>query len=55
MFQKLILAVTMTFALNILLGIKPPANTQTATSTKVDFAQILKVSMINLASMSNEK
>ncbi len=56
MLQKLILAVTMTFALNLLLGIRPPANTQVATSTKVDFAQILKVRIINLASMSmNEK
>jgi hypothetical protein len=55
MIQKLILAVTMTFALNLLLGMRPPTNTQTATSTKVDFAQILKVRMINLASIANEK
>lgn len=55
MIQKLMLAVTLTFVLDLLLEIHLPANTQTATSTKVDFAQILKVRMINLASMSNEK
>ncbi len=55
MLQKLILAVSMTFALNLLLGIRPPVNTQTAFSDGVDFAQTLKVRMINLASMSNEK
>ena len=55
MLQKLMLAVTMTFALNLLLGIHPPATTQTAISTKVDFAQILKVRMINLVSIANEK
>ncbi len=56
MFQKLILAVSVTFALNLLLGIRPPANTQAAIGARVDLAQILKVRIINLASMSmNEK
>ena len=55
MLQKLILAVTMTFALNLLLGIHPPANTQTATNTKIDFVQVLKVRMINLESIANDK
>ncbi len=55
MLQKPILAVAMTFALNLLLGINSPANTQTAFSNRVDFAQTLKVRMINLASIANEK
>jgi hypothetical protein len=55
MLQKLILAVAMTFALNLLLRINSPANTQTAFSNRVDFAQILKVRMINLASTANKK
>ncbi len=55
MIQKLILAVTMTFALNLLLGIRPPVLAQTAFSDKFDFAPILKVRMINLASIANEK
>lgn len=54
MLQKLMLAVTMTFALNLLVGIHPPANTQTAIGARVDFAQILKVRMINLVSILNE-
>ena len=55
MLQKLMLAMTMTFALNLLLKIDPPVNTQTAFSTRVDFAQILKVRMINLVFIANEK
>ncbi|WP_158260511.1 hypothetical protein [Chlorogloea sp. CCALA 695] len=55
MLYKLMLAVTMTFTLNLLLGMRPPTNTQTALSAKVDFAQILKIRMINLASIANEK
>jgi hypothetical protein len=55
MLQKLMLAVTMTFALNLLLGIHPPANTETAFSDRVDLAQILKVRIINLVSIPNEK
>ncbi len=50
MLQKLILAVTMTFALNLLLGIRPPTNAQIALSDRVDIAQILKARIINLAS-----
>ncbi len=53
--QTLILAVAMTFALNLLLGVYPPANTQTAIGARVDFVQILKVRVINLASIANEK
>jgi hypothetical protein len=55
MIQKLILAVAMTFALNLLLAINSSANTQTAFGNRVDFAPILKVRMINLASIANEK
>ncbi|PSB29752.1 hypothetical protein C7B70_17690 [Chlorogloea sp. CCALA 695] len=55
MFPKLMLAVTMTFALNLLLEINPPANTQTAIGARVDFAKILKVRIIGLASISNDK
>ncbi len=54
-FLELMLAVTMTFALNLLPGIRPPVLAQNATSTKVDFAQILKVRMINLVSIADEK
>ncbi len=50
MLQKLMLAVTMTFALNLLVGIRPPANTQTALNVIVDIAQILKIRTIGLAS-----
>ncbi len=53
MLQKLTLAVIMTFALNLLLGIQPPANTENASSNRVDFAQILKVRMINLTFVLN--
>ncbi|PSB26072.1 hypothetical protein C7B70_24355 [Chlorogloea sp. CCALA 695] len=55
MFQKLMLAVTMTFTLNLLLGVYPPVDTQAAFSHGVNFAQILKVRTINLASIANEK
>lgn len=48
MLQKLMLAVTMTFALNLLLGIRPPANTQTDLSDRVDIA-LLKARTINNA------
>lgn len=54
-FLELMLAVTMTFAIKLLLGIRPPVLAQTTTSTRVDFAQILKLRMINLASIANEK
>lgn len=50
MLQKLMLAVTMTFALNLLLGIRPPANTQTNLSNRVDVAQILKARRTSNAS-----
>ncbi len=52
MFQKLMLAATMTFTLNLLPGIRPPANAQTDLSTKVSGAQILKVRTISLTSLS---
>ena len=55
MLQKLILALTMTFTLNLSLGMRPHTNTQTAFSAKVNFAQSLKIRMINLASIANEK
>ncbi len=42
MFQKLILAVTMTFALNLLLETRPPVLAQAELDTKVALAQILK-------------
>lgn len=51
MIQKLILAVTMTFALNLLVGIRPPAKTQATVSDRVDFAQILKARIIGLVSL----
>lgn len=54
MLQKLMLAVTMTFALNLLIGIRPPALAQTTLSPKVDLVQILKVRIISLASMPNK-
>jgi hypothetical protein len=40
---------------NLLLGINSPVLAQTALSAKVDFLQTLKVRMINLASIANEK
>lgn len=52
MFQKLMLAVTMTFALNLLLGTRLPVNTQTGFSAKVDGVQILKDRSTALASVS---
>ncbi|WP_160295982.1 hypothetical protein [Aliterella atlantica] len=48
MLQKLILAVTMTFALNLLLGTRLPANTQADFNAKVDVAKILKARIIGL-------
>lgn len=48
MLQKLMLAVSMTFALNLLSGISPPANTQTNLSVKADVAPILKVAIATL-------
>ncbi len=37
MLQKLMLAITMTFALNLLLGIRPPVLAPTAFSANVDY------------------
>ena len=54
MLQKLILAVIMTFALNLLLEIRPPANTQADLGAKVDLARTLKARTIGLAFMPNE-
>lgn len=48
MLQKLMLAVSMTFALSLLSGIRPPANSQTDLSAKVDVAPILKVAIATL-------
>ena len=50
MLQKLILAATLTFALYLLLGMRPPLNTQTVSHSKIDLAHVLKVRIINLAS-----
>ena len=54
MFQKLILAVIMTFALNLLLETRPPVLAQADPNAKVALAQILKVRTIRLAFMPNE-
>lgn len=55
MIQRLILAVMMTFALNLLVGIDPPANNQAAFSDEIDFVQILKVRIINHAFVASDK
>ncbi len=54
MFQKLILAVIMTFALNLLLETRPPVLAQADPNAKVALAQILKVRTIRLAFLPNE-
>jgi hypothetical protein len=54
MFQKLILAVTMTFTLNLLLEIRPPVLAQADLITKGDVAQILKSRIICLLSVSDK-
>lgn len=50
MFQKLMLAAIMTFALNLVLGMRPPANAQDNLSAKVDEAQTLTVRTIYVVS-----
>ena len=50
MLQKLVLAATLTFALYLLLGIRPPVNTRTVSNSKIDLAHILKTQTIDLAS-----